>query len=840
MKNTYKYLLVPALGCILFSGNIIAEDEPSTDAIKVSKSIIPTDADKGEYKIHLETYVTGSSVTKVTETTKPVDIVLVLDTSNSMTDNSVPGESWLSAGQHDITYSNYRSNFLPSSKEYNATSSNNGGTGWILYDGQYYRLNRETGTARINGGSRTVYRVYIDINGDQTGGKLYLDGAGFTETPPANQTSTSGTIATRTIYQKVTKTRLLVLKEAVSAFLDTVEENAKGKDGQAGTEATNSDNVAHRVSIVAFDQREYYMTGSSSTNHQTDNNYSDNFVNILNADGSSNTDNLKAIVNSLDVHSYTRHDRGMLAANNILAAIPEARDTISSKVVLLFTDGNACYDSPNLNDGVDRHSMVVKKAVEYAYIAKSGKTSGNTAPEYDKANVFTVTLGLGEDATDPTVKYMKYVSSNYPNVTSANATYKNDTGGWRDQVMQSSSPVPTNAEEIVGANFCFSTDSGSGLERIFVAIASSATQGGETYPLDANTTSVIDVVSDNFLIPANVEVTIWHESCYGVDEDGNYLWAKSDDTDHYYSNGGEAHLDPNNTDPQKVKVVGFDYAAEDEWNKDGTPKTLGNWVGARKDADDNIIGYWGNKVVIEFPIKVNPDYEGGYSMPSNDITSGVYVGDTNVKPYPVPVVDFPSICIMKEGMAIGETALFDVTGPKNVHYTLSLTQRANAQGDKLPCYVILKRLDGGVYTVTEKNWTWLYNTTPSSKYISQAVISAEMMNVTVEDILDEGKVIKNNGTEVGMTLERETKIYGGSEQGTYQHTFIVLADKDGEYDSYELDDLKGSAISLLYYFSNTRATEGKAARAESYAHNVFSGGKTTGGTETGGNEEEDM
>lgn len=798
MKNTYKYILACAMCGTLFCNGIIAQNQPSTDAIHATKEILPVRPENGEYKIHLETFVTGSSVTTVTETTKPVDLVLVLDVSSSMKNNSISSTAERVGTVRDVTYGNYQ-NGSSNDNDYRYSDK-----GSVLYNGQYYQLQREN----KNG----YYRLFIRVGGK----KLYLNGTKFTETPPTNATSQDAVIAKTTVYETRTKTRLGVLKEAVNAFIDKVEENAMGPDKDA---TATTDNVSNRIAIITFEKHEHYITGGSTELEasESDSDYSDNFIDVLNADGSSNAAALKDLVSNLVVGDGTRQDRGVMAANHILNVIPQGtaeepgRYETASRAIVVFTDGSPYIGSGNTLDddewskgqvtrGTDNGAGNIRNAgIEYAYTSKH--TYG--------AKVFTVYMGLSEGTN---MNFMNYMSSNYPDAESMTITGEGVTGG---------SP------------YCFDAGDGSNLTKIFEAIANSSTQGGETYPLDASTTSVIDVVSDNFLIPANVEVSIWHESCYGVDKDGEYLWAKSGDKN-YYSNGAEPALVPGD-DPQKVQVSGFDYAAEDEWNENGTIKTKGNWVGARKDGAGEIIGYWGNKVVIEFPIKVNPDYEGGYSMPSNDITSGVYVNGTKVKPYPVPAVDFPSICIMKEGMKVGESAVFDVDGPNGLHYTLSLIQRANANGDPLPCYVILKRLNGGEYTVTEKNWTWMYNSAPAS--ITQTVISAEMMNVTVEEILEANDELKNNGQTVGMKLTRVTEIDTGSEAGTYNHTFVALKDKEGDY---ELEDLQESAISLLYYFSNTRVTEGKAARAEAYAHNEFKGGKTTGGTETGGYEEEEF
>lgn len=84
MKKTIKYFMA----ALAFSAAALVSGPAATaqdGSVKFDKQVSPTPNDDGVYTITLEAYVTGSVT--VTTTTKPADIVLVLDYSGSMTKN---------------------------------------------------------------------------------------------------------------------------------------------------------------------------------------------------------------------------------------------------------------------------------------------------------------------------------------------------------------------------------------------------------------------------------------------------------------------------------------------------------------------------------------------------------------------------------------------------------------------------------------------------------------------------------------------------------------------------------------------------------------------------------
>ena len=802
MKNILKYALLTIFGAAAFSMTSYADVDPS-EVVRLNKEIIAVNADQGEYKIRLETYVTGSSVTHTEQVAVPIDLVLVLDVSSSMTSNYVPG-SYTKMDSKGYTYKNY-------------------GTSEYYYgdaDG-YYKVER----GQNGSGQNKTYNLHFTKNGTT----YYLSGTGITNTRPTNVKNDGSTIWTGVLYSSTQITRLKALQNACNAFIDKVAENTAGEDGVLGTD----DDIQNRISIVSFGRHEKYVTGTSDPNTHstiegdrdtedggTGNVYGNNFISVYGEGAEANIAMLKDHVTNLSTLRGTRQDRGLLAATNNLNAIPSERFAVSSKVVVVFTDGSPAVVNdeayPIDGDGVSTSAGVRNKACQYAYALKSGTNPSGVAYQ---AKVFTVSMG---EVTGANGNMMQYVSSNFPAVTGMDTTTNN--------------PIPADAQAVPGARFSFTTESGSNLTSIFEEIAKSSTEGGETYPLDKESTTVVDVVSNNFVIPKGTrpeDVDVWVET-YWRDDAGVPHWADKTDTKHFHYSDGTIPVPV--IDGNTLSINGFDFAKQDSKDANNNPIFgSGNWVGPREFEDEKgntETKYWGNRLVIEFPIKVNPDYEGGYAMPSNDIESGLYVNGTKILEYPVPTVDFPSICIMKDGLKVGESALFEVTGPNNLKYTVRLTQNGTD-----PCYVILKRLNGGEYTVKETSWSWMYSAkTGTLTEIKQNVIGADALGLTVEDFLSEDSTAEEidlDGVTVGMKINHTATV----DSKSYKGTFCVLKNKEGEY---TIDELKGCAISLLYYFANTRVTTDKPARAEAFAHNEFKGGNTGGGTETGGNEEEDI
>ena len=340
---------------------------------------------------------------------------------------------------------------------------------------------------------------------------------------------------------------------------------------------------------------------------------------------------------------------------------------------------------------------------------------------------------------------MEYVSSYYPNATA------------RDKV---------GARNTDGVKYYQRSD-GSDLSAIFQSIAETA--GADTYQLSASDAAAIDVMSTDFELPSDMvvdDVTTSMWVCYGpsngrnsgdYDKDGkitsdaskvvekvrgNYVFRaykiETTDTDKIYDADAPAVELDKTTDNQRVIVTGFDYSRDDDLAKDASGNILkdknnkpyirtggyyGNWVG--KHADD---AYAGKMLEFSFKVHLKSSSMGGYSLPTNKATSGIYKNSgTESEPvyvpityYTIPVVDVPSIIILKYGLKFGDSAIFSVDGPSSTdsetgetiagpHYDVILTKDTD---DSNPCFIVIKDIPAGEYTVTEKtDWTWAYDVT---------------------------------------------------------------------------------------------------------------------------------
>lgn len=762
MKNTIKYILFVFAGILAGQSFLCAQTftDDEIETIKLYKTIEPVS--EGNFRINLEAFVTGAS--EVTTSAKPVDVALVLDMSQSMGSNLTIYSPRTSQG---YSYSNYGDNT------------------YYYKDGDgYYEVERG------RTGYYPNYSYYLYYSKNNSNHYLYVDSS-YDSRQGHTVTGQNTTIWTGVLYQRSQRSKLNLLKDAVKSFIDIIAENAKGRDGIAGTD----DDVAHRISIIKF--------ASNNQSSVIEVNGVKGLVDVGNGSA------LKTAVNNLSAGTYTRSDTGMNLALGVMNGVTRE----SSKVVVMFTDGVPTESGAGQTFDDD----VANRAIGYS---KTLKGSG--------ASVYTV--GIFDTETSDIRTYMNYVSSNYPNATDM------DTPG-------------TGGDATKGF---YQLSDGSDLTAIFNHIASDVSS--EVIDLHSSSASVIDIVSNNFKLPASVVanpslITLSIEKVNGYDEskkNADFYLDEATGTKYYYGFTFENDADYYSAHtptvsvpadkPNTVKVTGFDFGLEDIVNETTGEVTYGNFVGNRTVNDVSIPA--GRKLVISFPIELNSDYQGGYSMPSNDIESGIYIGEDLVKRFPLPTTDFPSICIVKHGLLPGESAIFKVTGTykeneddenfKTVSYDVVLTQKADAAGNLLPCYAVMKRLYSGSYRVEETSWSWMYeadaNINGGVRTLEYDILPADQVGVD-QALLKAGADLVNGGSVVGKTATKTVE--------SVLMPFVMLKDSNGEY--------VDSAISVLYEFGNVRKTAGKPARGESWKNNKFKGGtNNTGSTEGGVSEEEDI
>lgn len=495
------------------------EKGKTVDGLVMDKTA--TANDDGTYKITLEAYTTGTVSTS--ETTKPTDIVLVLDQSGSM--------AW---NMSDNTYSERYSSDLDKELRY-----------YVLRNGRYTSV---TWCSKCKAWT------------DGCDHSFFGWGAGKAYTP---KTSASDT-ADGHVQFYVIETRLDVLKKAVTGFANSVAEKAKGSDGLLNTD----DDVDHRVAIVGFSSDGYQntelLTGVSITQgsahrklDQTSNapyyyptGYVQNGVmygSITTAQYGNALQSMKTTagqtsvsnaIDALTAYGGTETLDGLTMAENIFA---NTNSTGRNRVVVLFTDG----------DTNSNRADVVNKAY----------TLKNTY----NATVYSVGIFDGANGQPPITNrtseanaLMHRVSSNYPNAQVRNGRYNDGS---------------LNSSLKGDDSYYLSASNSDTLSTIFQKISNQISESNINLGSD---TQIKDVVSKYFDMPKNTSaVSVKSYDCTGF-SDGEPTWSKTSTV----LNNAVTLDTENNT----VNVTGFDFNANYvtvNGRSETDPKQPGNFHGRK-------------------------------------------------------------------------------------------------------------------------------------------------------------------------------------------------------------------------------------------------------------------
>ena len=379
----------------------------SENNLTMNKTVKPNK--NGTYTVRLESYATGSVTT--TQTPVPMDFVLVLDVSGSMTDKiasytyqATDKTSWSVSdvydayydrgGWHrtDVTYyAKIGDEYYPVSYKENWVSQ-----GWFSGYSEYWlEANNQPLGEKVT---------------DSTWEKVVYDKALYTR-----QTDSDKTVA-----------KLDAMKTAVNNFITTV---AAQKNGETP--------VAHRISIVKF-------AGTSTNEVGNDiygdgKNYTQKVTELTDVTVEGSVASLKKAVNDLTAGGATAADRGMQKAKDVLI---KRESTENPSIVIMFTDGEP-------NHGNDYQSSVAGDTVQAAKDLKDRGTK-----------VYTIGMfkNLKPSNADKVDTYMNGVSSNYPEAVKA----YNDSGV----------TLGTRAE---GSNYYFKADNAGALDQVFQTISQSTT-----------------------------------------------------------------------------------------------------------------------------------------------------------------------------------------------------------------------------------------------------------------------------------------------------------------------------------------------------------------------------
>ena len=512
----------------------------SNDGIVVDKTV-NYDGD-GNYSLTLEAYVTNE-VTKGSKTT-PLDIVLVLDVSGSMAQNTT-SYTYEATQETNWSYSDIDSWWAD---EY-----------YYKVGESYYEVHAVWERKGSFPNRYTEYSLY------------YSDDNGIRHSLGEPARDEDSTILSNTVLytrrNDGSTSKLSAMKTAVNSFIDQVAENA------AGDTSTTEDNVIHRISIVKFgsDNRDSVGNGHNRSGY----NYSQVVKDLTEV--SSNVQELKSTVNSLDASGATQVNYGLKHAQRVLSGDQQyglggAREE-AKQVVVVFTDGQP-------TSGSSWEGGVAADGVNLACDLKDG-------------GVTVYTIGMFEDA-DPSDtdgrfnKYMNGVSSNYPNAEVTN--WRGDrTQDWDDCKL---------GGRVTEGNYYFAADDAEELENAFSTIADNVS----TSKVAAGANTVLsDTLSEFFTFPEGLTGSsdggmVQYAEVKGQDADGSYTW---------YEPETLTGVTPVvNADSKTITVKGFDYTAN------AVTKTTNQ---------DGTVTWSGGKLVLTFPIQ--PDVNGSWSAAETYVTN---------------------------------------------------------------------------------------------------------------------------------------------------------------------------------------------------------------------------
>lgn len=278
------------------------------------------EATEDGYKITMEAYVTGESSTVTS--TKPVDIVLVLDVSGSMDD---PMDEYRAVYQLDKSSSYY----VVKSGTYTEVKYSNSEQSW----------------------------------GYKEGALWWTSWVKFTPKTSANDTDSDHV----QFYEKITGTtkKMAALKTAVNGFISNVA--AQSSESQ--------------IAIVKFAGNKSNRVGNDTYRK---NGYTYNYSQIVRdlTTVATGSENLQAAVNALSPAGATRADYGMQHAQTI---INNAANDGRKKVVIMFTDGEPTsgdsFETAVANDAISASKGIKDAGATVYTIGVFGGANGTPGSE---------------------------------------------------------------------------------------------------------------------------------------------------------------------------------------------------------------------------------------------------------------------------------------------------------------------------------------------------------------------------------------------------------------------------------------------------------------------------
>ena len=519
MKRIIALLLALILTVGLLPTVALAAD--AQPDVQVSKSddnlnLVKTIKKAGEnYTVTLESWATGAVTTETTP--MPLDIILVLDESGSMSEtfSSKQGTYY-----EEIKY--YRTN-----QNYYKWSKENDGIWYKDTDNNYYRVTVQR--ERVEDSLSWHYKFTYTYSKNGTAMTI-----GSSERKNTNPRYTfyrqyTGTVST---------TKRDALVDAATKFADSVY-----------TEATKENGPDHRIAIVTYSTNASIKTGTSASTA---------LVNVK-----SGLSTIKNAINNLQTSGSTYIDKGIQTANSIFN-VNAIEDGKRARVMIVFTDGAPGYGGKWCEDGTRGSTTADTHRTANAAIA-----AANVSEQTYGATVYTIGIFQGANVGNPkslpaytanvevngswdykndnekakatanSNRFMHLVSSNYPSATS----------------MTSTGNYNAKLEEDDNNTYYLAAASAGELSDVFTAISSSI----KTDTTELNeTATIIDNIPGNFTIPVEAQgIKVYTAKCAG--KTGETLSWK----ERQASNLKPTTTTNTTTGVKSVSVTGFDYS--DEW-----------------------------------------------------------------------------------------------------------------------------------------------------------------------------------------------------------------------------------------------------------------------------------
>lgn len=330
-------MLLTMLPATMFAGEPGSGETTSVSTAKDSPIQIKKSIEKdseGDLQLVIDAWATGEKT--VSETVKPVDIVLVLDQSGSMAEGT---------GEVNYQYTALEKNEW----SYNDVVNKK----YYFYDessGKYYRV-----IANKDGGyfeQKTYWLSYGDENSvSQLGEK---------------SSNRWDTIFTGTLYTRQTSetTKLSALQSAVTSFVDTVKSNSPTEGshnialvGFASGYSWNRNIYSYDNTGIFVGEQFYKYNGGNRSFDESDEYAAQNHY--MEALKSANDPSITKSIEALDANGGTLTNYGIEMANGILNTVSDP-DNEREKVIIVFTDGQpgwSGYDNDTAQEAINQANL---------------------------------------------------------------------------------------------------------------------------------------------------------------------------------------------------------------------------------------------------------------------------------------------------------------------------------------------------------------------------------------------------------------------------------------------------------------------------------------------------